>query len=116
MSFFLSNILKKLPLPEIPMGEHALMETVWLLLTSVIMVPLICKLPGGSAVLGFLVRTFAATCLCCLHVCMSGMASQQLTCGHVFSQAYTVFSSMGSECTGIRPHACKHVHVMCCSM
>lgn len=54
VSFFLSNILKKLPLPEIPMGEHALMETVWLLLTSVIMVPLICKLPGGSAVLGFL--------------------------------------------------------------
>ena len=56
MAFFAQNLAKALPLPEIPVYEHALMETVWLLLTSVIMVPLICKLPGGSAVLGFLVR------------------------------------------------------------
>lgn len=55
-SFFVGRLFKALPLPEVPIHEHALMETVWLLLTSVIMVPLICKLPGGSAVLGFLVR------------------------------------------------------------
>ena len=53
----LGALLQKLPLPEIPHGEQGLIETIWLLLTSVVSVPLISKLPGGSPVLGFLVRT-----------------------------------------------------------
>ena len=48
--------LARVPWPEVPHGEQGLVETIWLLLTSVIAVPLICKLPGGSPVLGFLVR------------------------------------------------------------
>lgn len=51
-----AGILSKLPFPEVPHGEEGLIETLWLLLTSVVAVPLICKLPGGSPVLGFLVR------------------------------------------------------------
>lgn len=47
---------KQLPWPKIPHGEEGLIESVWLLLTSVVTVPLVCKLPGGSPVLGFLVR------------------------------------------------------------
>ena len=39
------------PLPVSPQG---LLETLWLLLTSVVVVPAVCKLPGGSPVLGFL--------------------------------------------------------------
>jgi len=50
--------LDRLPFPEVPHGEEGLIETIWLLLTSVIAVPLVCKLPGGSPVLGFLVRLF----------------------------------------------------------
>lgn len=45
----------KLPLPHIHDSEKGLLETIWLLLASVVMVPLICKIPGGSPVLGFLV-------------------------------------------------------------
>ena len=52
-----ADLLKRLPLPEVPHGEEGLIETLWLLLTSVIAVPLVCKLPGGSPVLGFLVST-----------------------------------------------------------
>lgn len=46
----------KLPLPHIHIhdSEKGLLETIWLLLASVIAVPLICKIPGGSPVLGFL--------------------------------------------------------------
>lgn len=37
-------------------AERGLMQTIWLLLTSIICVPLVCKLiPGGSPVLGYLV-------------------------------------------------------------
>ncbi len=37
-------------------AERGLLETIWLLLTSIICVPLVCKLiPGGSPVLGYLV-------------------------------------------------------------
>eukprot|EP00891_Asterochloris_glomerata_P009258 jgi/Astpho2/9258/Aster-06836 len=50
----LGALVQKLPLPEIPHGEQGLIETIWLLLTSVVSVPLISKLPGGSPVLGFL--------------------------------------------------------------
>lgn len=50
------SLLSHIPLPEIPHGEEGLFESIYLLLTSVIVVPLVCKLPGGSPVLGFLVR------------------------------------------------------------
>lgn len=40
----------------IPHGTEGLVESCWLLLTSVVAVPLVCMVPGGSAVLGFLVR------------------------------------------------------------
>lgn len=52
----LAALAGRLPFPEVPHGEEGLIETLWLLLTSVIAVPLVCKLPGGSPVLGFLVR------------------------------------------------------------
>ncbi|BDA44544.1 probable glutathione-regulated potassium-efflux system protein KefB at C-terminar half [Coccomyxa sp. Obi] len=48
------SLLSHIPLPEIPHGEEGLFESIYLLLTSVIVVPLVCKLPGGSPVLGFL--------------------------------------------------------------
>lgn len=51
------SLLSRIPLPEIPHGEEGLFESIYLLLTSVIVVPLVCKLPGGSPVLGFLVST-----------------------------------------------------------
>lgn len=44
----------KLPFPHIHDSEKGLLETIWLLLASVVMVPLVCKIPGGSPVLGFL--------------------------------------------------------------
>ena len=50
-----ASLLDRIPFPEVPHGEEGLIETLWLLLTSVIAVPLVCKLPGGSPVLGFLV-------------------------------------------------------------
>ncbi|DBA99171.1 hypothetical protein WJX82_006091 [Trebouxia sp. C0006] len=50
----LRSLINKLPLPEIPHGTEGLIETIWLLMTSVVAVPAICKLPGGSPVLGFL--------------------------------------------------------------
>ncbi|PRW61490.1 K(+) efflux antiporter chloroplastic-like [Chlorella sorokiniana] len=49
-----ANLVSKLPLPHIHDSEKGLLETIWLLLASVVMVPLICKIPGGSPVLGFL--------------------------------------------------------------
>lgn len=53
-------MLAKIPFPESLAHEQGLLETIWLLLTSVITVPLVCKLPGGSPVLGFLAGgTFA---------------------------------------------------------
>eukprot|EP00890_Picochlorum_soloecismus_P001793 jgi/Picsp_1/2614/NSC_00844-R1_k(+) efflux antiporter chloroplastic-like len=47
-------ILAKVPLPHVHESEAGILETIWLLLASVITVPLVCKLPGGSPVLGFL--------------------------------------------------------------
>ena len=47
-------ILGKIPLPHVHESEAGILETIWLLLASVITVPLVCKLPGGSPVLGFL--------------------------------------------------------------
>ena len=55
ISVKLQNLASRLPLPHIPHGEHALIETIWILLASVVVVPLVCSFPGGSATLGFLV-------------------------------------------------------------
>ena len=45
----------KAALPPVPHGTEGLIETIWLLATSVVLVPLVSKMPGGSPVLGFLV-------------------------------------------------------------
>jgi hypothetical protein len=45
----------KAALPPVPHGTEGLIETIWLLATSVVLVPLVSRLPGGSPVLGFLV-------------------------------------------------------------
>ncbi|KAA6420736.1 MAG: K(+) efflux antiporter chloroplastic-like [Trebouxia sp. A1-2] len=50
----LRSLINKLPLPPVPHGTEGIIETIWLLMTSVVAVPAICKLPGGSPVLGFL--------------------------------------------------------------
>jgi len=42
-------------IPPVPHGTEGLVQTCVLLLTSVIAVPLVCRIPGGSPVLGFLV-------------------------------------------------------------
>ena len=63
----LKELISKLPLPPVPHGTEALIETIWLLMTSVVAVPAICRLPGGSPVLGFLVRLLA-------HLHMQGQA------------------------------------------
>ena len=49
-----SSVLAKVPLPHVHESEKGILETIWLLMASVISVPIICKLPGGSPVLGFL--------------------------------------------------------------
>lgn len=51
----LRELMSKLPLPDVPHGTEGLIQTIWLLMTATIAVPLVCKLPGGSPVLGFLV-------------------------------------------------------------
>lgn len=61
----LKSLIGRLPLPPIPHGTEGLIETIWLLMTSVVAVPAICKLPGGSPVLGFLV----SLCLCSVCLC-----------------------------------------------
>jgi hypothetical protein len=58
----------KLPFPHIHDSEKGLLETIWLLLASVVMVPLICKIPGGSPVLGFLVRQLPPALVPCCAV------------------------------------------------
>ena len=72
--------LKQLPWPEIPHGEEGLIESVWLLLTSVVTVPLVCKLPGGSPVLGFLVRSPSAALILRVLRCRV-QTSLQKACG-----------------------------------
>lgn len=47
----LTAYLTSLNLPHI---EAGMLDVLWLLLTSIITVPLVCKIPGGSPVLGFL--------------------------------------------------------------
>lgn len=49
----LAELASRVPIPH---GTEGLVESCWLLLTSVVAVPLVCMVPGGSAVLGFLVR------------------------------------------------------------
>lgn len=54
MQLLVKTALGRLPIPETLKHEQGLLETIWLLLTSVVVVPAVCKLPGGSPVLGFL--------------------------------------------------------------
>jgi monovalent cation:proton antiporter-2 (CPA2) family protein len=49
-----AELVARVPLPHIHESEQGLLATIWLLLASVLTVPLVCKLPGGSPVLGFL--------------------------------------------------------------
>ena len=48
------ELIARLPWPHIHESEKGILETIWLLLASVFTVPLVCKIPGGSPVLGFL--------------------------------------------------------------
>lgn len=50
-----ASLVQRLPWPHIHDSEKGLLQAMQLLLASVFAVPLICKLPGGSPVLGFLV-------------------------------------------------------------
>jgi monovalent cation:proton antiporter-2 (CPA2) family protein len=50
-----ATLARWVPPITIPHGTEGLVETCVLLLTSVIAVPLVCRIPGGSPVLGFLV-------------------------------------------------------------
>ena len=49
-----ADLVSRLPWPHIHESEKGILETIWLLLASVLTVPLVCKIPGGSPVLGFL--------------------------------------------------------------
>ena len=78
LSVKLQPLLSKLPLPAIPHGEHALIETLWILLASVITVPVVCSIPGGSATLGFLVSSLHAHTLVLQdqeQACVAGMVT-----------------------------------------
>lgn len=48
------GMVARIPIPATLAHEQGLIETIWLLLTTVLVVPAVCKLPGGSPVLGFL--------------------------------------------------------------
>ncbi|KAL8139188.1 hypothetical protein V2J09_005189 [Rumex salicifolius] len=50
----LMNLIEKLPHQEINEEEASLFDVLWLLLASVIFVPIFQKIPGGSPVLGYL--------------------------------------------------------------
>ncbi|KAL5718584.1 K(+) efflux antiporter 2 [Ranunculus cassubicifolius] len=50
----LKNLIEKIPHQEINEEEASLFDMLWLLLASVIFVPLFQKMPGGSPVLGYL--------------------------------------------------------------
>lgn len=54
VQLMVKTVLGKVPIPETLKHEQGLLATIWLLLTSVVVVPAVCKLPGGSPVLGFL--------------------------------------------------------------
>lgn len=55
-----ASIAERIGPVHIGAAERGLLETIWLLLTSIICVPAVCKLlPGGSPVLGYLVSTAA---------------------------------------------------------
>ena len=54
LQLLVKGVLGKIPLPSTLAHEEGLLETIWLLFTSVLVVPAVCKLPGGSPVLGFL--------------------------------------------------------------
>lgn len=52
----MANIAERIGPIHIGPAEQGLLETIWLLLTSIVCVPAVCKfIPGGSPVLGYLV-------------------------------------------------------------
>jgi hypothetical protein len=56
-----SSIAERIGPIHINPAEQGLLETIWLLLTSIICVPAVCKfIPGGSPVLGYLVGASTA--------------------------------------------------------
>ncbi|XP_051132603.1 K(+) efflux antiporter 2, chloroplastic-like [Andrographis paniculata] len=50
----IKNLMEKLPHQEINEEEASLFDMLWLLLASVVFVPIFQKIPGGSPVLGYL--------------------------------------------------------------
>ncbi|CAH9098113.1 unnamed protein product [Cuscuta epithymum] len=50
----IKKLINKLPQQEINEEEASLLDVIWLLLASVVFVPLFQKIPGGSPVLGYL--------------------------------------------------------------
>lgn len=48
------KLIEKLPYQELNEEETSLFDVLWLLLASVIFVPIVSKIPGGSPVLGYL--------------------------------------------------------------
>jgi len=53
-----SSIAERIGPIHINPAEQGLLETIWLLLTSIVCVPAVCKfIPGGSPVLGYLVSS-----------------------------------------------------------
>lgn len=54
-----SSIAERIGPIHINPAEQGLLETIWLLLTSIVCVPAVCKfIPGGSPVLGYLVSSY----------------------------------------------------------
>lgn len=82
-----SALVKSLPWPHIHDSEKGLLQAMQLLLASVFAVPLICKLPGGSPVLGFLVRGCA-----CLNV--AGPQTYWLPCSSLHLSLAQPFTAL----------------------
>lgn len=57
----LASVMERIGPIHINPAEQGLLETIWLLFTSIVCVPAVCKfIPGGSPVLGYLVSSRAA--------------------------------------------------------
>ncbi|VFR03669.1 unnamed protein product [Cuscuta campestris] len=54
LPYKIKKLINKLPHQEINEEEASLLDVIWLLLASVVFVPLFQKIPGGSPVLGYL--------------------------------------------------------------
>lgn len=100
-----SSIADKIGPIHINPAEQGLLETIWLLLTSIVCVPAVCKfIPGGSPVLGYLVRPGAGgsrTASATQHqhpvldvACSNVNSSQHL----LTASCITVMHELGSGC------------------